>query len=421
MVFSLSFGIIENTGDDIMFTKLKRTKVFRDPLYGYITVDYKIISDLIDSREVQRLRRIRQLSGVAMVFQTAEHSRFTHSLGAYQMANLVIHNVEGMDKVSEYDKLVFLIAALLHDIGHGPYSHAFEHVLECSHEEMTVKIILSPLTEVNKILSIKKGLARDVASVIVHDNKNPLIESLVSSQLDVDRMDYLSRDAYFTGAPYGTIDYFRILRSMKIIDGKVYVRASGVHSIESYLMSRYHMYFQVYYHPVARAYEMILESIYERIKDLTKENVKIDASIISFLNVLKDNNDIESYIDLDDANVNGFIKQLTWNPDPVLNKLANAFEKRQLFNFIELLNHPDQKILDDLENKYKNLEYGKYFYKNVKVSGVAYMHSAKSDINDITILLPDGTTKPLDEYSTIVQGLKSSSYKEIERIFYFED
>lgn len=404
-----------------MFTKLKRTKVFRDPLYGYITVDYKIISDLIDSREVQRLRRIRQLSGVAMVFQTAEHSRFTHSLGAYQMANLVIQNVEGMDKVSEYDKVVFLIAALLHDIGHGPYSHAFEHVLECSHEDMTVKIILSNVTEVNKILSIKKGLAEDVASVIAHDNKHPLIESLVSSQLDVDRMDYLSRDAYFTGAPYGTIDYFRILRSMKIVDNRVYVRASGVHSIESYLMSRYHMYFQVYYHPVARAYEMILEKIYERIKDLAKENVRIDASIVSFLNVLNDNNDIESYIDLDDANVNGFIKQLTWNTDPVLNKLANAFEKRHLFNFIELVNNPNKDTLEALENKYKNDEYGKYFYKNVKVSGVAYMHSAKSDTNDIKILLPDGTIKSLDEYSPIVQGLKESSYKVIERIFYFED
>lgn len=99
-----------------MFTKLNRTKVFRDPLYGYIQVNYKIISDLIDSKELQRLRRIRQLSGVAMVFQTAEHSRFAHSLGAYQMANLVIQNVDGMDKVSEYEKLVFLIAALLHDI-----------------------------------------------------------------------------------------------------------------------------------------------------------------------------------------------------------------------------------------------------------------------------------------------------------------
>ena len=128
-------------GDNV-YTKLERTKVLRDPLYGYITVDYKIISDLIDSREFQRLRRIRQLAGVGQVFQTAEHSRFTHSLGAYHMASLVIQNVDGMETMSEYDKLVFLISALLHDIGHGPFSHAFENIMSETHEDMTIKLIL---------------------------------------------------------------------------------------------------------------------------------------------------------------------------------------------------------------------------------------------------------------------------------------
>ena len=404
-----------------MFSKLERKKVFRDPLYGYINVEYKIISDLIDSRELQRLRRIRQLAGVSMVFQTAEHSRFTHSLGAYHMANLVIDNVEGMNEISDYEKLLFMISALLHDIGHGPYSHAFESVLDCSHEDMTVRIILSKDTEVNQILSRYGNLAQDVASVIAHDNKFPLIEALVSSQLDVDRMDYLSRDAYFTGASYGHIDYYRILRSMKVIDNKVYVRASGVNSIEAYLMSRYHMYFQVYYHPVARAYETILESIFLRIKDLIKRGVKIEASVQSFLRVMEDSNDILSYIDLDDTNVNGFIKQLTWSSDEVLNKLATSFEKRKLFSFVELVNEPDEDFILELKEKYKNMKYGKYYYKETKVSGVAYMKSKKSDINDIKVLLPNNKIKSLDQYSTIIKALRSSSYKEIERIFYFED
>ena len=194
-----------------MFEKLNRTKVFRDPIYGYIEVEYQFILDLIDSKEVQRLRRIRQLSGVAMVFHTAEHSRFAHSLGAYHMANLILKNVEGIEALSEYERIVFLCAALLHDIGHGPYSHAFEMVLSTTHEEMTEKIILCPTTEVNQILNRIKGLPEDVASVIGHKGKYPLIESLVSSQLDVDRMDYLSRDAYFTGATYGTIDMLSIV------------------------------------------------------------------------------------------------------------------------------------------------------------------------------------------------------------------
>ena len=403
-----------------MFTKLERTKVFRDPLYGYITVDYKLISDLIDSKEVQRLRRIRQLSGVSMVFQTAEHSRFTHSLGVYQMANLVLINVEGMNEISEYEKLVFLCSALLHDIGHGPYSHAFEHVIEKNHEEMTVNIIKSEKSSVNKILSISDTLADDISSVISHDGKFPLIESLVSSQLDVDRMDYLSRDAYFTGAAYGHIDYFRILRSMKMVDNKLLVRASGVHSIESYLMSRYHMYFQVYYHPVARAYECLLEGIYNRIKDLVKENIEIDANISSFINVLNGCNDILEYINLDDAYVNGFIKQLTKSNDHVLKTLATAFENRHLFKFVELANDPDPNFLDNLARKYDNPN-GKYYYKNTVVSQVAYSHSKKTDIMDIKVLLPDGSIKSLDKYSPIIKSLSLSSYKMIERIYYFEE
>ena len=168
-----------------MFTKLPRTKVFRDPLYGYITVDYKIISDLIDTKEIQRLRRIRQLAGVGMVFQTAEHSRFTHSLGAYHMANLVIKNVDGMNEIPEYEKVLFLCAALLHDVGHGPFSHAFENVISISHEEYTTKIIKTNGTEINKVLSIQEGLADDIASVIEHDGKYPLIESLVSSHMEI--------------------------------------------------------------------------------------------------------------------------------------------------------------------------------------------------------------------------------------------
>lgn len=408
-----------------MFEKLARTKVFRDPIYGYIEVNYKIILELIDSKEVQRLRRIRQLSGVSMVFHTAEHTRFTHALGAYHMANLVLHHVEGIECLSEYERVVFLCAALLHDIGHGPYSHAFENVLLTSHEVMTEKIILSEKTDVHRILAQVEHLAEDVAGIISHKGKYPLIESFVSSQLDVDRMDYLTRDAYFTGATYGTIDMHRLLRSMKVVDHKVLCRASGVHTIESYLMSRYHMYFQVYYHPVARAYELLLESIYERIKDLTEANVFIDASIDSFLNVIKNSDDVLSYIELDDAYVNGFIKQLMKDKDPVLHRLANAFNHRQLFKHIDLANNPDQQMLIHLKETAAKNPYGKYYYFENSVSAVAYLQHKKNDttedITSIKVLLPNGEIKTIDEYSPIMHSLVSSSYKRVERIFYFED
>lgn len=400
------------------FERLERTKVFRDPLYGYIEVDYKLISDLIDSKELQRLRRIRQLSGVSMVFQTAEHSRFTHALGAYHMANLVLRNVEGIEVLTEYERIVFLCAALLHDVGHGPYSHAFENVLSTSHEEMTVKIILNKNTDVNKILSLYDGLALDVASVISHGGKYPLIETFVSSQLDVDRMDFLSRDAYFTGATYGTIDMNRILRSMKIVDGNVLCRASGVHSIESYLMSRYHMYFQVYYHPVSRSYELLLESIYERIKDLVNNNVEIDANIESFINVVKNNNDVDSYIELDDAYVNGFIKQLTKSNDPILYMLANRFNNRQLFKYIDLANEPNMDRVNRIKQNAMNNEYGKYLCYQISVSAVAYLSGENKENKIIKIILPSGEIRDIEQYSNVINGLTSSSYKKIERLYY---
>lgn len=403
-----------------MFTKLNRTKVFRDPLYGYIKVDYKIISDLIDSKELQRLRRISQLSGVSMVFPTAEHSRFTHSLGAYQMANLVIEGVDGFEKISEYEKLIFLISALLHDVGHGPFSHAFENVMDKSHEDMTVAIILNKDTEINKILSIGPSLAFDVAGIISHSGKYPLIETLVSSQLDVDRMDYLSRDAYFTGAPYGTLDYLRIIRSMKIVNNKLLVKESGVYSIESYLMSRYHMYFQVYFHKTARAYECILEAIYSRIKDLALKNINIDVDVTAFLNVIKDNNDILDYITLDDSYIFGLIKQLKKSSDPVLSNMTKAIEDRHLFKCLEVTNDNQDEIAS-IEEKYKNNPYKKYYYRETKVSQVAYLHVKNRDINDIKVLRLNGNIERLDSYSPIINGLVKTSYKEIERIYYFED
>lgn len=406
-----------------MFKKLERTKVFRDPLYGYIEVDYELISLLIDSLEVQRLRRIRQLSGVSQVFQTAEHSRFTHSLGAYEMARQVLLHVRGVEEnFNEYEKVLFLASALLHDIGHGPYSHAFESVLKESHEDMTVRLILSD-TEVNSILSrASLTLPSDIAGVILHKGKYKLIESLISSQLDVDRMDYLSRDAYFTGATYGIIDKERILRSMIIKDKKLYIKASGVNSIESYLMSRYHMYWQVYYHGIARSYELILQNIYKRIFDLSKQNIKIDANIDALLNVMKDPSDIKSYVLLDDSYVNGMIKQLINSKDIVLSDLAKSIEKRYLYSYIELNDSNLEEALE-IEKKYQNSEFKDYYFAKISVSLVAYLHTnhkIKYDLNDIKILKENGEIESLENYSKIIEAFIDSSNKKVTRVFYKE-
>lgn len=387
--------------------KLEIKKVFRDPLYGYIDVEYEIISKLIDTKEVQRLRRIRQLSGVSMVFQTAEHSRFTHALGAYHMANLVLKNVNGLS-LNKYEEVLLLSSALLHDLGHGPYSHAFESVLSVKHEELSCLIILNENTEVNKILnSYDKNLAQDIAGVIRHSGKYKLIENFISSQLDVDRMDYLTRDAYFTGAPYGIIDYNRILRTMIVKNNKLYIKKSGIYSVESFLMSRYQMYHQVYYHPVTKAYELLLEGIYNRIYDLVLEKYNFNFDITSFIKVLKNNYDVLEYLKIDDAYVNGFIKNLINSNDKILNTLSNAFFNRKLF-----------KYTDNLLDVPKNVINNKYYYQMISFSQNMYL----VDSNNSSILVYDDNKElRLEDESVIISTLKNSKKIETKRYYYFEE
>ena len=183
-------------------------------------------------------------------------------------------------------------------------------------------------------------------------------------------------------------------------------------------MSRYHMYFQVYYHPTARSFEVVLEAIYQRILDLHKEGYRFEAKIGTFIKVLNDSNNLEAYNELDDYYVTGFIKQLAHSKDKVLARLCKAFLNRNLFKVVDLADDPDPAFIEELNNKYGN---DPYFYKRVSAKGQAYMHSKKSDINDIKVLLPNGSIKSLDKYSPIIKSLVSSSYTEINRIYYFED
>ena len=177
-------------------------------------------------------------------------------------------------------------------------------------------------------------------------------------------------------------------------------------------MSRYHMYFQVYYHPASRAYELLLEKIYLRIKDLISQEKDLDVNICEFVNVLIDDRNVLDYIEIDDAYVNGFVKQLTKSKDDVLNKLSNAFMNRKLFKHIELNKY---ETIDIDLNKYKD---NKYYYDESSVSAVAYLGDENSNI---LMLLPNGEVINLEELSPIIESLKQTSYKKINRIFYFEE
>ncbi len=253
--------------------------MFKDPIHKYIYVQDQLIWDLINTKEFQRLRRIRQLGTSYLTFHGAEHSRFSHSLGVYEITRKIISQFERNQYESwpGEERLLCLCAALLHDIGHGPFSHSIEGVFGIHHEEWTIRMLLGE-TEVNRVLSrVSPVFPQKVAGVIAKTYEKEIVVSLVSSQLDADRMDYLLRDAYFTGVNYGTFDLERILRIVRPYKGRIVVKDSGMHAVEDYLMSRYQMYWQVYFHPVTRSAEVILNKIFFKgPKCCTKKAIPID-------------------------------------------------------------------------------------------------------------------------------------------------
>lgn len=396
--------------------KKNQDQVFRDPIHGYINIEYNVITQLIDTSVFQRLRRIRQLSGVQMVYHGAEHSRFSHSLGVYHNANKFLNVPDLRNTLTERDKLLFLVAALLHDIGHGPYSHAFEDVFNVDHEIIGSKIITTD-RDITKILnSIDSDFANDVASIILKKGNYPLLEQLISSQLDVDRLDYLLRDAYFTGTAYGNIDIDRLIRVLRVVDGKVVFKVSGIHAIENYLISRYHMYWQVYYHRVSRAYEVVLEKTYSRIKYLLENDFKFTTNLDSLKEIIKDPSNLEYYKLIDDFYINGLFLNFLSCEDEILKTLANDFLNRNIWEVIDETDS-NKDLIKDIKSKYTK-EQLKYFTESRTIYQSTYKEEDQMLGDKINILLEDGTVSTLYEESEIIKSLSLSGTKTDPKFFY---
>ncbi len=412
---------------------MNETKVFRDPIYGYVKVDDELIWDLIQTKEFQRLRRIHQLGGVFVVYHTAEHSRFSHSLGVYEVARRIIYEVDEIrTALTKEERLIALSAALLHDIGHGPYSHAFEMVFDTMHESYSIKIILDSNTEVHKVLEkYKKGFSKKVAAVIrkqcFKDNCDKdkchhyIMNSIISSQLDADRLDYLQRDAYNTGVTYGEIDLDRIIRSFLVVNNTIAFKYTSLHAIEDYLMSRYHMYWQVYYHPVGISYEIILVNIFKRVKELITENYdfKSDISIIkAFIN---NGLDVSTYLELDEPLMLYLIKEWEKENDLILADLCKRFFNRNLFKYISC---ETSEILNDKYNKLKNLfiqyeinpEY--YLHRDTIVKEAYKYYSDESSNNDPILLLVNDQLVEITELSHVVKGIIKVGAKTDYKLYY---
>ncbi len=399
-----------------MFTRTQETKVMRDPVHGYIHVDYDIIWQCINTAWFQRLRRVRQLGGAHMVYHAADHTRFTHSLGVYEIVRRMVEEVPDLrDALDEKEKVTVMCAALLHDIGHGPYSHAFERITKFDHETYTCRIIEDD-TEITHILEDAcPGLAEDVADVIRHTSANPLLPQLISGQLDADRMDYLLRDAYFTGTKYGEFDLERILRTLRVSEDRLVVKESGIYAVENYIMARYHMYWQVYYHPVCRSYENMLKRVFLRLQDLYSAG-RMPETVREFT-VIAENREpaLEEFFVLDEYTCSYGFAMLQKADDPVIRDLASRVQDRRLFAY-------EENNEDAIRRVHAALEKGgfdpRYYFAKDEVGQRPYVPYSNDGSAPIWIRVHGGEIKEISEASTIVSSLVNGPVLKDDRIFY---
>ncbi len=313
-----------------------KEKVFKDPVYDYIYVYDSVILELIDTKEMQRLRRIKQLGVSYLTYHGAEHSRFAHSLGTYEVMRRILEGLDKREKLhlSQRDQLLCKVCALVHDLGHGPFSHSSEEVFGIEHETWTIEIIKGD-TEVNSVLKkIDRGFPDQVASVIRGDYTNQLVVSLVSSQLDADRIDYLLRDSLATGVNYGQLDLERIIRIIEPTEDEILFKEDGMHSIESYILARYSMYWQVYLHPTTRSAEIVLKKTFKRAKELYQSGVNI--YLPSPLEALmEDQLDVKFYLEIDEPLIWYTFKYWTDSSDSILADLSSRIIYRKLFKRVK--------------------------------------------------------------------------------------
>lgn len=400
-----------------MYQKLDEIKVLRDPVHGYIHIEYQVIWDCLNSKEFQRLRRIKQLGTAYLVYHTAEHSRFAHSLGVYEIVRrMVSENFSIAKSLTEEEKIAVMLAGLLHDIGHGPYSHAFESVCDIPHEQFTINILTQASDICHILQKCSLGLEQKVASIINKTHPNQVLSQMISGQLDADRMDYLLRDAYFTGTKYGEFDLERILRTLRISKGKLVVKYSGIHSVEDYIMARYHMYWQVYYHPVARSAEMILVNIFKRLKYLVQE----DSSFKQQLGVFKpfilhqEITNEEHYL-MDEVSCNYIFEQLIHHDDPILSDLARRLINRDLFEYCDYFSE-DQYL--KLQRKLSRYNYDPKYYLTKDAVNQRPYQPYRYKKNAIWILMPNGRIKEMSKASVIVDSLLNTDNINDHKLFY---
>ena len=383
-------------------------KIINDPVFGFIKIPGGVLMDIVDHPLMQRLRHIKQLGLASIVYPGAQHTRFQHSLGAYWLMNEAVMTL-AQKGIFIFDSEAEAIKAaiLMHDIGHGPYSHVLEHTLlnGVSHEDVSLMMMEQINRENGGCLNLALNIFR---------NQYPkrFLHQLISSQLDMDRLDYLRRDSFFTGVSEGNIGSARIIKMLNVVDDKLVVDSKGIYSIENYLISRRLMYWQVYLHKTTVATEKMLVNLLLRAKWLFQQGKQLFATP-SLRYFLVNNVDADFFLNhpealqqyglLDDADIHCSIKEWTKDNDKVLSLLARNMVSRQTFK-VEVHEQPiseeRKQMLEDtlMQETGVNRDEVKYLYDISTIQKDMY------DLDDdhITILYKDGSMKDITEASEIL-------------------
>ena len=398
------------------------SKIINDPLYGFISLQGGIILNLIEHPYFQRLRRISQLGLTSLVYPGALHTRFHHAIGAMHLMQKAINVLRSKGhEISDEEAEGVKIAILLHDIGHGPYSHSLEHSIvdNISHEELSLFYMHKLNNEFNGKLDLAIQIFKDEYS-------KSYLHQLVSSQLDMDRMDYLNRDSFYSGVQEGVVGAERIINMLDVLNDNLVVEIKGIYSVEKFLIARRLMYWQVYFHKTVVSAEQMLIKVLQRAKELSQNNIDLfgTSSLQLFLKnnfTIKDFKSnpkvFESFTELDDYDIMASIKEWQSHSDNILASLSNKIVRRELFK-VTLLdepmdNHSISRIKKNMMNTY-NLDATNvnYFFLEGEITNNAY----KLNDSDINILFKDNLIKDLmgaADKSTI-----SALCKTVKKYFY---
>ncbi|MBD3723721.1 MAG: HD domain-containing protein [Flavobacteriaceae bacterium] len=335
-------------------SQTNKLKIFNDPIYGFITIPNTLIYDLIQHPYFQRLRRISQMGMSYLVYPGAHHTRFHHALGCMHIMQKAVQTLrfKGVEISNEEENALY-IAILLHDIGHGPFSHAMEHsiVEEIHHEELSLLF----MEQLNKEFDGKLSLAIKVFKGEYH---RKFMLQLISSQLDMDRMDYLKRDSFYSGVAEGNINSERLIQMMNVEDDVLVIEEKGIYSVEKFLVARRLMYWQAYLHKTSVVAELILTKVLKRAKELVQKGVSVEASV-PFKYFLEnkvtlsefDAQILQKFSYLDDYDVLSAIKSWQFHQDKVLSKLCTMIINRDLLKINMFDEKPNKELLINYRNK----------------------------------------------------------------------